>query len=368
MSKGGERRAMWDKTELSKNRKKGQRQGFCLTGGKYMLGANTPREFGRRLGCIMAVLVIILQLVRVYLKHEIARKNAEQEAWFDGQNKMHFENHTCHTRDHPRVDGCSPLKCARVVIDDFVTQDECSKIIQLAEFGMAKGGGAGGATILDLPSGALSYGDQFINLHQMLAKRNESLPQDSKLVLKDVMARVRHRVSDFFGVSQIQGTTPRFISRMDQKPAKTMHDEYWHEHVDANQVMIMLVTAIVTGQICNDVQRTETNAQMLKHGADQYPGFEYTALLYLNNQGAEYTGGKFSFIDPAPNSDSSGKGQAAQPKVSTLVPRCGRLIFFTSGPENVHRVHKVESGKRYALTIAFTCDSDKALTGEWDPK
>ena len=32
------------------------------------------------------------------------------------------------------------------------------------------------------------------------------------------------------------GTTPRFISRMDQKAAKTLHDEYWHEHVDAKFV------------------------------------------------------------------------------------------------------------------------------------
>jgi hypothetical protein len=30
---------------------------------------------------------------------------------------------------------------------------------------------------MDLPSGALSYGNQFINLHQLLAKKNETLPQ-----------------------------------------------------------------------------------------------------------------------------------------------------------------------------------------------
>jgi len=50
-------------------------------GTKYMLGAKTPREFGRRLGCCMAVLVIFLQLFRVYLKHRIEIKRAEQEAW-----------------------------------------------------------------------------------------------------------------------------------------------------------------------------------------------------------------------------------------------------------------------------------------------
>jgi len=45
-----------------------------------------------------------------------------------------------------------------------------------------------------------------------------------------------NQVSRFFGVNNILGTTPRFISRMDQKAPKTMHDEYWHEHVDAKSV------------------------------------------------------------------------------------------------------------------------------------
>ena len=38
------------------------------------------------------------------------------------------------------------------------------------------------------------------------------------------------------------------------------------------------------------------------------------------------------------------KNKIGEPKVSTVRPECGRLIFFTSGSENVHRVHKVESG------------------------
>jgi hypothetical protein len=100
-------------------------------GAKYWLGAKTPREFGRRLACCMAVLVIILQLTRVWLKHQIKLKQAEQEAWLSGKTKVQFENHTCHMRDHPAVDGCSPTKCARVVIDKFITEDECAQIISL---------------------------------------------------------------------------------------------------------------------------------------------------------------------------------------------------------------------------------------------
>lgn len=39
----------------------------------------------------------------------------------------------------------------------------------------------------------------------------------------------------------------------------------------------------------------------------------------------------------------------------------GRLSIFTSGSENLHRVRRLTSGTRYALTVAFTCDSDKGV-------
>lgn len=39
----------------------------------------------------------------------------------------------------------------------------------------------------------------------------------------------------------------------------------------------------------------------------------------------------------------------------------GRVSFFTSGSENLHRVEKVRWGTRYAITIAFTCNPDHAI-------
>jgi hypothetical protein len=46
--------------------------------------------------------------------------------------KINYENHTCHTRGHPPVVGCSPIKCARAVIDDFISHDECKFRVQCA--------------------------------------------------------------------------------------------------------------------------------------------------------------------------------------------------------------------------------------------
>lgn len=39
----------------------------------------------------------------------------------------------------------------------------------------------------------------------------------------------------------------------------------------------------------------------------------------------------------------------------------GRVSFFTSGSENLHRVEKVQWGTRFAITISFTCDPEHGI-------
>ena len=52
--------------------------------------------------------------------------------------------------------GCVPSKCGRAVLDSVVTSQDTDNLLALAKKGFAKGGGSGGASILDLHSGALS--------------------------------------------------------------------------------------------------------------------------------------------------------------------------------------------------------------------
>lgn len=47
------------------------------------------------------------------------------------------------------------------------------------------------------------------------------------------------------------------------------------------------------------------------------------------------------------------------PNVTPLHP--GRVSFFSSGSENLHRVEKVTWGTRYAITVSFTCDPEHAI-------
>lgn len=41
---------------------------------------------------------------------------------------------------------------------------------------------------------------------------------------------------------------------------------------------------------------------------------------------ADYTGGEFSFVDPGPE-------KGGDERVMTLQPKCGKLVFFTSGSQ-----------------------------------
>merc|ERR1719436_1713630 len=111
------------------------------------------------------------------------------------------------------------------------------------------------------------------------------------------------------------------------KEAKTIHDEYWHQHIDT----------------------------------EQYGTFEYTALLYLSTTWEDFDGGEFLF-------DAESEVGLAGGPAAAVEPRFNRLVAFTSDAENPHRVEKVSRGVRIALTAAFTCDMEKAASIDPFPK
>lgn len=49
-----------------------------------------------------------------------------------------------------------------------------------------------------------------------------------------IRRKIAKAISDKFAIdaNAIYLTHPTFISRIDNKTAETVHDEYWHEHVD----------------------------------------------------------------------------------------------------------------------------------------
>ncbi|XP_020774908.1 urotensin-2 receptor 2 [Boleophthalmus pectinirostris] len=212
---------------------------------------------------------------------------------------------------HKRFPGCTPQKCGRAVTDAVVTREEAEVLRRLAERGLALAGSEGGASILDLHSGALSMGKQFVNIYRYFGDQiDEVFTQEDFQLYRDVRRRIQETIAHTFALDEnlLFLTKPTFFSRINSTEAKTQHDEYWHPHIDK-----------VT-----------------------YGSFDYTSLLYLADYGSDFTGGRFIFMDQDGN--------------RTVEPRAGRLSFFSSGSENLHRVERVTWGTRYAITVSFTCD------------
>lgn len=97
---------------------------------------------------------------------------------------------------------------------------------------MALGGSLGGATILDLHSGALSYKDQFINVKAQ--KEKQFIKPKERTIYQLVKSKIQAAIAESFGLNfnSLFLTHPTFFSRLTSADAKTIHDEYWHPHVD----------------------------------------------------------------------------------------------------------------------------------------
>ena len=59
-------------------------------------------------------------------------------------------------------------------------------------------------------------------------------------VYRKVRSKIQHAIAAEFNIpaTKLYLTKPTFFSRMDTKPSQTVHDEYWHVHVDKVRVMI----------------------------------------------------------------------------------------------------------------------------------
>jgi hypothetical protein len=267
--------------------------------------------------------------------------------------------------------SCKPRQCGHVVLDDFATAEEAAALLAIAEKGMALGGGAGGPTILDLQSGALSYGDKFIDVWVAFNSTGRTAFRRSEVaVYAEVVERIRLLAERTFGFGGGAGgkpklhlTAPTFFSRISgAKKPKTAHDEYWHPHIDLEQygsfaAYILHPTLHPTPYIPHPTPHT----LLCRYGS-----FVFTSLLYLADAGAEFEGGAFELLPMGTKQGGDGPGAgsgagAAGAPVATIVPKRGRLVLFFSGSEHPHRVTRVTSGTRLALTIAFTCDESAAI-------
>ncbi|KAF5293323.1 hypothetical protein FQR65_LT10988 [Abscondita terminalis] len=105
--------------------------------------------------------------------------------------------------------------------------------------------------------------------------------------------------------------------------------------------------------LSGDVDRTDfshaihaDNCNIMSNGFCQksFPAYtwrDYSAIIYLNNN---FDGGEFIF-------STDMYGNAIQ---SIVKPKCGRMVGFSSGSENLHGVKAVTKGTRCAVALWFT--------------
>ncbi|XP_051694758.1 2-oxoglutarate and iron-dependent oxygenase domain-containing protein 3 isoform X3 [Oryctolagus cuniculus] len=239
---------------------------------------------------------------------------------------------------HRRFEGCTPRKCGRGVSDVVITREEAQRIRSIAEKGLSLGGSHGGASILDLHSGALSVGKHFVNLYRYFGDKIQNIFSDEDFQLyRAVRQKVQLAIAEAFGISasSLYLTKPTFFSRINSTEAQTAHDEYWHTHVDK-----------VT-----------------------YGSFDYTSLLYLSDYLEDFGGGRFVFVEEGANKtvepragDSNQNSMAAGPS-----PQGGhsRGAADLCAPSARPRAAGVAHGGRHSVG---TCETQTQTTaGHWVP-
>ena len=253
-------------------------------------------------------------------------------------------NHYSNTK---RYKGCTPVEggtCDRLVRDDFLTPNEIQQLIQMADTGMSKAQqkSTSGPTIMDINSGwVLPPGS-----HQpsSIYGSGQLYTREDYAMYKSVTERLKAVVETTFGATKLFFTAPTFITReigdKSWKPS-TMHDEYWHPHVDKNNT---------------------------EH-------YDYSGLIYLSTHGEDFQGGELHFynhdhLDCSRFVDYDNPGPCVAIGTPDLIvkPRKGRMIVFGSGRENPHRVTRVKEGIRYVLSFWFSCNKRKRFKTFLDGK
>jgi len=229
---------------------------------------------------------------------------------------------------------CTPINnCGRFSIkgleNNIITKNELKVLQNMAKLGTnILGGGAGGASIIEMHSSTASFKDHFVSLFNRMEqndvptiqKMKELYSLENLKVYASVQEKVKNLVANTFGVEadKLGLAAPTFFSKLEHKKAISMNDEYWHSHVDSLQ----------------------------------YQAFSYTSLIYLSTYEDDFTGGRFIFEARDKKNPSEKYGSENSHIVE---PTAGTISMFSSGHENKHRVEAVKSGTRYAFTMGFTC-------------
>ena len=224
---------------------------------------------------------------------------------------------------------------SRVLVDGFISEVECKQLVLLADQLSTQGDGYSHTTYGANSSPHTPF-EKFSGVTldaAVSAWEREAVAK--KLVLFYFEAAERNRVylEEFFQLS-----TPLYFSYT-HLVCRTAKE-------NANQANRRDLSHPVHSDNCV----LQSNGSCLKI-APAYTWRDYSSLVYLND---EFEGGEFFFADR----------HTLKPAVRVNTNKCGRMVGFSAGEENLHGVLPVTDGKRCALALWFT--QDESHSENWD--
>nr|XP_033778177.1 prolyl 3-hydroxylase 1 isoform X2 [Geotrypetes seraphini] len=210
----------------------------------------------------------------------------------------------------------------RVVVDGFLSADECHQLQILATASAKVGDGYGGKTSPHTPHENFTG----VTVYRALKLGQErKVPMRSALLYYNATDKVRRVVASYFRLdTPLHFSYSHLVCRTAiEGKQEGRKDESHSVHVD-NCIL---------------------NAEALMCVKD-YPAYtfrDYSAILYLNE---DFEGGNFYFTE-----------LDAKTVTAEVRPQCGRVVGFSSGSENPHGVKAVTKGRRCAVALWFTLDA-----------
>lgn len=209
----------------------------------------------------------------------------------------------------------------RVLLDNVISEDECSELRQLAHSVTLAGDGYRGRMSPHTPNEKFEGATVLKTLQYGYEGR---VPMRSARLFYDVSERARRIIESYFLLNS------------------TLHFSYTH----------LVCRTAITGQqdhrndlshpIHADNCLLDPEANECWKEPPAYTYRDYSALLYLNG---DFNGGEFIFTE-----------MDAKTVTASVKPKCGRMVGFSSGGENPHGVKAVTSGQRCAVALWFTMD------------
>lgn len=209
----------------------------------------------------------------------------------------------------------------RVVLDGFLSEDECRELQRLSNAAASAGDGYGGKTSPHTPNEKF-YG---VTVYKALKLGQERrVPMKSALLYYNATDKVRRVIESYFRLD-----TPLYFS-YSHLVCRTSIEEKQEDRQDLSHPV----------HVDNCILNAEALVCVKEHPA--YTFRDYSAILYLNE---DFEGGNFYFTE-----------LDAKTVTAQVRPQCGRVVGFSSGEENPHGVQAVTKGQRCAVALWFTLD------------